>query len=182
MKKSAFLLFMAAILLPLGLYLILNDLPDTSSRRAQIIVQWTPATFGALFLIYGGIGLATAWSGAARKGRDAIDLAIGLNGITVRGGREIPWTAISSVTSIRYDNNSKIALLWDRADLNCAFEVRLNEAVDVPRLRTKDGVPCLKINLLRYPAAEYTRLYDLAVSRFEGRRIPVDTERKMKQT
>ncbi|POH56967.1 hypothetical protein CVS28_17985 [Arthrobacter glacialis] len=182
MEKSTKLLFVAAIMLPLGLYLILNGLPDTSSSRARIIVNGTPTMVGGLALIYGCVGVLTAWSGMARKGSDAIDLKIASSGITVRGGHKIPWKSISRVTSIQYDNTAKIQLLWDRADLNRAFEVHFNGPMDIPRLRTKDGVPYLKVNVVRYPAVDYTLLHEAFIAEFERRGIPIDEKRKTKET
>ncbi|CAM3631797.1 hypothetical protein [Isoptericola cucumis] len=165
-----------------GLYLALNDLPETSSYLSQIVLSGTPTTVGGACIVFGCFGMVTALIGMARKGEDAIDLKFSSRGITVRGGHKIPWDAISHVTGIRYDNRAAIQLMWDRADLNRAFVIHLKEPVDIPRLTTKDGVPQLKIDVLRYPAEDYRPLYERTVAEFERRRIPVDMVHRTKET
>ncbi|NKG21705.1 hypothetical protein [Paeniglutamicibacter terrestris] len=182
MQKSGSLLVLAAVLLPLGLYLILNDLPDISSRRAQIIVQWIPTVMGALTLVYGCIGMITAAAGISRKGKEAIDLKVQPSGITVRGGHKIPWESIVSVTSIQYENNSKVQLLWDRADLNRSLDVYVDKALDTRRNKTKDGRSHIRIDLLRYPAVDYMRLYEATLEQFARQGISVEDRKALKQT
>ncbi|GAB2489812.1 hypothetical protein GCM10027063_33880 [Promicromonospora xylanilytica] len=180
-KSLNHLTFGLAMFLP-GLYLALNNLPETSSRLAQLTLSGIPTTFGGISIFFGCVGLATAVRGSVRKGDDAIDLKLSSRGITVRGGQEIPWDSIARVTDIRYSNHAAIQLLWDRADLNSAFMVHLKEPLDIPGIRTKDGEHRLKINVLRYPAVDYKPLYESVVAEFERRRIPVDTERTTKET
>ncbi|MET0977199.1 MAG: hypothetical protein ABWX63_00130 [Paeniglutamicibacter terrestris] len=178
MQMSVKLLIVAALLLPLGLYLIVNDLPDTSSQRAQIIFNGTPTIVGAMTLIYGCFGAVTAGAGMARKGAKAIDLIVKPSGITVRGGHKIPWDSIVSVTSIRFENDSKVQLLWDRADLHRSLNVYFDSALDIPSSKVKEGKSFVRVNLFRYPALEYANLYKVTLDQFERRGIPVDDQKK----
>ncbi|WP_109472152.1 hypothetical protein [Ornithinimicrobium cavernae] len=175
------LLFGFAMLGP-GLYLILNDLPHTSSYLSQIVLSGMPTTLGGISIIFGCIGMTTGLAGAARKGDDAIDLELSSQGITVQGGYEIPWEGISHVTSITYYNRAPLQISWDRADLNRAFVLHLKEHLGIPRIVTKDGVPELKVKVVHYPAVDYMPLHESVISQFERRRIPVDVEWKSKET
>lgn len=180
-KSLNHLTFGLAMFLP-GLYLALNNLPETSSHLAQITLSGIPTTFGAISIFFGCFGLATAVPGALRKGADAIDLKLASQGITVRGGHEIPWDSISRVSDIRYRNHAAIQMLWDRADLNSALMIHLKEPLDIPAIRTKDGEHRLKIDVLRYPAIDYKPLYESVIAELGRRRIPVDTEQATKET
>lgn len=175
-------LFFGFIMFFPGQYLASIDLPGTPSYLAQIKVSWTPMVVGGICIIFGCIGFAIGLMGTFRKRENAIDLKISAQGLTVRGGHRIPWDSISHVTSIQYYNRAAIQAMWDRADLNCAFVVHLKEPLDIPRLKTKDGVPQLKVNLFRYPAVDYKPLYEWVSAEFERRRIPVDKMRKTKET
>ncbi|WP_157884130.1 hypothetical protein [Arthrobacter alpinus] len=175
------LLFGLLMFLP-GLYLATIDLPGTPSYLSQIRVSGLPMVTGGICIIFGCIGFVIGLKGTVRKRENAIDLKISAKGLTVRGGYEIPWDSISHVTSMQYYNRASIQAMWDRADLNCAFVVHLNEPSDIPRLKTKDGVPQLKINVFRYPAVDYKPLYEWVIDEFERRRIPVDKKMKTKET
>ncbi|WP_313810851.1 hypothetical protein [Glutamicibacter sp.] len=182
LRRSTYLLGIGIALSSLGYYLISSDLPDMSSRRPQVIAQWTPMVVGLATLIFGTIGAATAFSGLRRSSSQAIDLDFGENGITVRGAHFIPWTEIRAVTSVEYHNDAKLKLLWDDSDLQRSLLVEVNDGADVPHRKIIDGKPCIKIDLLRYPAAEYSKRYEAALAQFTRHRIPVEHKKKWKQT
>ncbi|ALG30144.1 hypothetical protein AOZ07_14930 [Glutamicibacter halophytocola] len=171
--KSFSLLLLGAILCFLGIYLIANDLPSTSSYLAQIILQGIPTVVGAILVIFGVVGLVTALKGVARKGNEAIDLKVKASGITVRGGHKISWDSVTSVTGIEHVNNAKVQVLWDRADLNRSLDIYVNEPLDGPVEKSKDGNPCVRVSLRHYPAVEYRTLYEEMLDQFERRGIPL---------
>lgn len=178
MESSFKLILLAAILLPLGYYLIANGLPETPSDRARIIVSWTPTIAGAAVLIAGCIGIFTATRSLSRKQADAIDLKLRASGVTLRGGRKIPWEQIESVTAITCVNNSKIRLLWDRAELHRRLVLHLREKSQQLNTQGSGRTESARVDLLRYPAAEYLRLYDSTLEQFKRRGIPVQFEKK----
>lgn len=171
-QRSAQLLMMAWILLPLGLYLVANDLPETSVRRAQLMASWTPTFFGAILLLFGSWGVGTAVLAMRRKGVDAIDAKIRASGLILRGGRKVAWEEIGSVTAISFQNDAKVQLLWDRAELHRRLEVQLKQ----PETRT------LRVDLVRYPAVDYLGLYESLLDEFERQRIPVKHRKKWMQS
>lgn len=118
---------------------------------------------------------------SVRKGADAIDLKPSARG-RVRGGRLIPWESISAVTAVQYWDHANLQLRWDRADLNRALILHLDEPLDVPRITVKDGAARLRIPLLRYPTVAYRPLYESMLEEFARRGIPVRTGRKPKET
>ncbi len=178
MESSFRLILLAAILLPLGYYLIANGLPETPSDRGRIIASWTPAIAGAALLVAGCIGIFTATRSLVRNQDDAVDLKLGAGGVTLRGGRKIPWEQIESVTAITFENNSKIVLLWDRAEMHRRLELHLREQPQQANMRGTGGTESARVDLLRYPAAEYLRLYDSTLEQFKRRGIPVHFEKK----
>ncbi|WP_073707733.1 hypothetical protein [Glutamicibacter sp. 0426] len=170
-QRSSQLLMMAWILLPLGLYLVANDLPETSVRRAQLMASWTPTFFGAILLLFGAWGVGTAVLAMRRKGVDAIDAKIRASGLILRGGRKVAWEEIGSVTAISFQNDAKVQLLWDRAELHRRLEVQLKQ----PETGT------LRVDLVRYPAVDYLGLYESLLDEFERQRIPVKHRKKWMQ-
>lgn len=126
-------------------------------------------------------GLADVRS-SVRKGADAIDVKPSARGLRVRGGRQIPWESISAVTAVQYWDHANLQLRWDRADLNRALILHLDEPLDVPRITVKDGAARLRIPLLRYPTVAYRPLYRSMLEEFARRGIPVRTGRKPKET
>lgn len=97
-------------------------------------------------------------------------------------GRQIPWESISAVTAVQYWDHANLQLRWDRADLNRALILHLDEPLDVPRITVKDGAARLRIPLLRYPTVAYRPLYRSMLEEFARRGIPVRTGRKPKET
>ncbi|MBM7769635.1 hypothetical protein [Glutamicibacter nicotianae] len=170
-QRSSQLLMVAWILLPLGLYLVANDLPETSIRRAQLMASYTPTFFGAILLLFGAWGVGTAVLAMRRKGVDAIDAKIRASGLILRGGRKVAWGDIGSVTAISFQNDAKVQLLWDRAELHRRLEVQLKQ----PETGT------LRIDLVRYPAVDYLGLYESLLDEFERQRIPVKHRKKWMQ-
>ncbi|MBP2376215.1 hypothetical protein [Paeniglutamicibacter psychrophenolicus] len=181
MEQSISVLLLGGIIFLLGLYLIANDLPATSSYLAQIVSQGIPAAVGGILLIFGVVGLSTGLVGASRKGNESIDLKVKPSGITVRGGHKISWDSVVSVTSVHHANDAKVRVLWDRADLNYSLDIYVDESLDIPRCKMKNGRPCVRIFLRHYPAVEYMRLYESILDQFERRDIPVVTERTQTQ-
>lgn len=179
--KSFSLLALGGILCALGIYLIANDLPATSSYLAQITLQGIPTTVGGILIIFGVIGLATALKNSARKTSEAIDLIIKPSGITVRGGHKIAWSSIHSVTDIQHVNDAKVQVLWDRADLNRSLDIYLDEPLDIPRCKLRDGKPVVRVCLRYYPAVEYRMLYESILDQIERRGIAVEFERQQTQ-
>ena len=171
-QRSTPLLMIATIMLPLGLYLVANDLPETSIRRAQLMASWTPTFFGAILLLFGAWGVGTAVLAMRRKGVDAIDAKIRASGLILRGGRKVAWEEIGSVTAISFQNDAKVQLLWDRAELHRRLEVQLKQ----PETGT------LRIDLVRYPAVDYLGLYESLLDEFERQRIPVKHRKKWMQS
>lgn len=182
MQRSAILLFIGVILVAVGSFLISNDLPRTSIHRAQITAQWLPTSGGLICLAFSLYGLATALAGFKRSGNQAIDLLTDSAGIIIRGERLIPWESIKSVVSIKYENNSKIKLLWNEAELHRAFLVTVDNGADLPSRDSGQGMSEVKISLLRYPAKEYLRHYENAVSQFARHGINVERRTKWMQT
>lgn len=176
------LVLVGVALLARGWYLIANDLPDVSIRRLQITAQWGGTFLGIALLAFGAYGLVTGTLGMMRKGVDAIDLELGVAGITLRGGHVIPWESIAGATAVQYINNSKIPLLWNRRNLNRALLLRLREPLDFPGAASKDGRHTVTIKLQRYPATEYQKLFAEVVARLRSKRIQVVESRKHKQT
>ncbi|MEL7974427.1 hypothetical protein AAG589_01065 [Isoptericola sp. F-RaC21] len=175
------ILFGLAALGP-GLYLIVHDLPETSSYLAQITLSGLPTLLGGILAGFGVVGVVTAAAGMRRRGDEAIDLKVSADGLTVRGGRTIPWDAVSRVVAVHYRNAANIRPLWERADLNRAVVLQLERPVDLPRVTTGRGEPCLTVRLNPYPAIEYRDLYDSMVADFERRGIPVELEHRSKPT
>lgn len=165
-----------------GWYLIANDLPDVSIRRAQINVQWGWTAFGITLLIFGAYGLVTGIRGMMRKGVDATDLELGKAGITVRGGHVIPWKSITGATAVQYINQSKAQLLWNKQNVNRALLLRVREPLDVPGAASKNGKHTVQIKLQRYPATEYQKPFAEVIATLRSRRIQVVESRKHKQT
>lgn len=175
------ILFGLAAFLP-GLYLITHGLPETSSYLAQITLSGLPTFLGGILAGFGVVGVVTAAAGMRRRGDDAIDLRTSAAGLTVRGKRTIPWDAVSRVVAVHYRNAANIRPLWERADLHRGFVVQLERPVDLPRVRTRHGEPCLTVRLIHYPAIEYRDLYDSTVADLERRGIPVELERRSTPT
>lgn len=171
-QRSTPLLMIATIMLPLGLYLVANDLPETSIRRAQLMASWTPTFFGAILLLFGAWGVGTAVLAMRRTGAEAIDAKISASGLILRGGRKVAWEEIGSVTAIRFQNDAKVQLLWDRAELHRRLEVQLKQ----PETGT------LRVDLVRYPAVDYLGLYESLLDEFERQRIPVKHRKKWMQS
>lgn len=167
-QRSTPLLMIATIMLPLGLYLVANDLPETSIRRAQLMASWTPTFFGAILLLFGAWGVGTAVLAMRRKGVDAFDAKIRASGLILRGGRKVAWDEFGSVTAISFQNDAKVQLLWDRAELHRRLDVQLKQ----PETGT------LRIDLVRYPAVDYLGLYESLLDEFERQRIPVKHRKK----
>lgn len=171
-QRSTPLLMIATIMLPLGLYLVANDLPETSIRRAQLMASWTPTFFGAILLLFGAWGVGTAVLAMRRTGAEAIDAKISASGLILRGGRKVAWEEIGSVTAISFQNDAKVQLLWDRAELHRRLEVQLKQ----PETGT------LRVDLVRYPAVDYLGLYESLLDEFERQRIPVKHRKKWMQS
>jgi len=165
-----------------GLYLIAHDLPETSSYLSQITLSGLPTLLGGILTLFGLVGVVTAAAGMRRRGDDAIDLKTSAAGLTVRGGRTVPWDAVSRVAAVHYRNAATIRPLWDRADLHRALVVHLARPLDLPRVRTTRGGPTLTVRLARYPAIDYRDLYDSTVAELERRGIPVEVERRSTPT
>jgi hypothetical protein len=181
MKFAVPFLITGLVLIPLGALLVVNDLPAVGTSEIERVgFQWMPVIVGAAALVQGTANMLIARAGAAREGDDAIDLVFTRDGITVRGGHEIGWASISGVTAVRYSHHVRYTPKWMLIGMNHVLEVRLKEPVDVPRLTMKNGEPCLVIDLLRYPRADYKRLLERSLSQFEHRCIPVDTEHRWK--
>lgn len=180
--RSVVLVLLGAPLFTLGLYLVLNGLPEMSADRARIMFSGGLLTLGAVGLAFGTYGLVTGIPGAMRTGDDAIDLEFGDAGVIVRGGSVIPWASIKGATAVQYMNNAKARVLWDRKHLNRDLVLRLREPLDVPGAASKDGEHTVRIRLQLYPAAEYQKLYAQAVATLRSRRIQVVETRKHKQT
>lgn len=181
-ERGFLLLFLGSVTLWCGIYLTSNDLPATSSDRAQITLQGLPTLLGGICVLFGVVGLVSGIRGSVRKGSDAIDLKPSARGLRVRGDRLIPWESISAVTDVQYWNRANLQLLWDRADLNRALILHLDEPLDVPRITVKEGEARLQIPLLRYPAVDYRPLYESLLEEFARRGVPVRTERTSKET
>ncbi|WP_139244397.1 hypothetical protein [Arthrobacter alpinus] len=183
MKMSIPYLLAGLIVLALGALMILNDIPAPGSfnnETKRIGFQWMPAICGAVTLWFGGFGVLAAWMGARREGSDALDLAFAPDGIIVRSGHEIAWTSIASVTNVKYRYSAKFLPVWKIVGLNRAFDVYLNEPLDIPQLRTKKGRPYVNVTLLRYPAADYELLFERFVYQFNRRGIPVSNEQRQR--
>lgn len=180
--RSLFLVLLGVPVLARGLYLIANDLPDSSIRRLQIQVQWTWTGMGIILLVFGAYGLATGALGMMRKGVDAIDLRLGDAGVTVRGGHVILWESIAGATAIRYIHNSKLPRLWSERNVNRALMLRLREPLKVPGAASKNGRHTVLIKLQRYPAATHQKLFAEVVATLRSRRIQVVETKKNKQT
>lgn len=180
--RSLVLVLLGAPLFALGLYLVLNGLPEMSVDKARIWFSGGPLTLGAVGLAFGAYGLVTGIAGAMRTGDDAIDLEFGDAGVIVCGGHVIPWGSIKGATSVQYINNAKARVLWDRKHLNRDLVLRLREPLDVPGAASKDGKHTVRIRLQHYPAAEHQKLYAQAVATLRSRRIQVVETRKHKQT
>ncbi|MGO1259758.1 MAG: hypothetical protein ACTMII_12465 [Brachybacterium sp.] len=180
--RGSLLLFLGSVTLWCGIYLIRNDLPETLSQRAQITLQGMPTIFGGICVLFGVVGLVSGIRGSVRTGADAIDLKPSARGLRVRGDHLIPWESISAVTAVQYQNDAKLQILWDRADLNRALVLHLDELLGVPRITVKDGEARLRIPLLRYPAVDYRPLYESMLEEFARRGVRVEVERKHKQT
>lgn len=179
--KGFSLVLLGGILCIVGIYLIANDLPSTSSYLSQIVLQGIPTVIGAILAIFGVVALVTALKGAARKGNEAIDLRFKASGLTVRGGRKINWDSITSVTGIEHVNNAKVKVLWDRADLNRSLEIYVDDSVDGPNGNSKDGTTYVRVSLRHYPAIEYRTLYEQMLDQFEKRGIPLVFEARATQ-
>lgn len=164
-----------------GIYLIANDLPSTSSYLAQIVLQGLPTVAGAILVIFGVVALVTALNGGARRDNEAIDLKAKASGLTVRGGRKINWDSITSVTGIEHVNNAKVQVLWDRADLNRSLDIYLDEPLEGLGGMSKDGKPYVRVSLRHYPAVEYRTLYEQMLDQFERRGIPLAFEARPTQ-
>ncbi|MGQ3383550.1 hypothetical protein [Glutamicibacter sp. TV12E] len=182
LRKSLVLLAIGAVLAYLGYYLISNDLPESSSRRAQIGLQSIPAAFGGAFLIFGAIGSATALAGLKRTGAEAIDMIVEKSGLVVRGERRIPWESIESVTSIQYKNEAKVKLLWDPSQLHRSLLLKVAGDAGLPGRQTADGGDEVKIALVRYPAADYSKYFKMAMGQFSLHGIAVEHKTKWMQT
>jgi hypothetical protein len=180
--RSLVLVLLGAPLFALGLYLVANGLPEMSVRKAEIWFSGGPLVLGAVGLVFGTYGLVSGIHGAMRTGDDAIDLELGKDGVTVRGGHMLPWESIKGVTAVQYINNSKARLLWRKSDLNRVLVLRLKEPLDVPGAASKDGKHTVRVRLLRYPAAEYQKLFAQVVESLRSRRIQVVGSKKYKQT
>ena len=174
-------MLLGGILCIVGIYLIANDLPSTSSYLSQIVLQGIPTVIGAILAIFGVVALVTALKGAARKGNEAIDLRFKASGLTVRGGRKINWDSITSVTGIEHVNNAKVKVLWDRADLNRSLEIYVDDSVDGPIGNSKDGTTYVRVSLRHYPAIEYRTLYEQMLDQFEKRGITLVFEARATQ-
>ncbi|MFJ2316625.1 hypothetical protein ACIOTN_07960 [Glutamicibacter sp. NPDC087661] len=179
--KGFSLLAIGMILLLMGIYLIANDLPETSSYLAQIVLQGIPTVVGSILLIFGAVALASAVKGAGRKAADAIDLKVKASGLTVRGGHKIAWASIASVMGVEHVNNAKVQVLWDRADLNRTLEIYLHEPVEGQPGKFREGKPYIQVSLRHYPAVEYRALYEKIIDQFENRGIPLAFEAKPTQ-
>ncbi|MFK3836689.1 hypothetical protein [Microbacterium sp. NPDC087868] len=179
--KGFSLLAIGMILLLMGIYLIANDLPETSSYLAQIVLQGIPTVVGSILLIFGAVALASAVKGAGRKAADAIDLKVKASGLTVRGGHKIAWASIASVMGVEHVNNAKVQVLWDRADLNRTLEIYLHEPVEGQPGKFREGKPYIQVSLRHYPAVEYRALYEKIIDQFENRGIPLVFEAKPTQ-
>lgn len=182
LRRGLYLLAIGVALLGLGTYLFSQGLPDISSRRPQLMAQGIPTIGGAFTLIFGVIGVATSAVRLRRRGSQATDLELEQQGIKVRGDQLIPWDSIESVTSIKYKNSAKIQLLWNHDDLHRALLVILNEDIDIPGQKIVDGKPRITIDLLYYPAADYSKRYEAAIQQFNKRKISVTHKTKWKQT
>jgi len=174
-------LFFGFLMFLPGLYLVLHDLPRTSSYLSQIKISGMPLVVGAICIILGCIGTAKGLAGVARTGDNAIDLAASSRGITVRGGHTIPWDSISDVTSITYHNHAAIQITGDRADLNRALVLHLTDPMDLPNVRSRGGSPRLKIKLIHYPAIDYMPLFTKTEAEIARRRIPITSETKTQE-
>lgn len=181
-RRSLILLAIGLVLVAVGYFLISNDLPKTSIRRAQVTGQWLPTGGGLICLAFGVFGLATALIGIRRSGKQAIDLLVDRAGIVIRGDQTIPWECIKSVVSIEYRNNSKIKLLWNEAELHRAFLVTVDDGINLPGRGSGQGSSEVKISLLRYPTKQYLRHYENAVSQFARHGINVERQKKWMQT
>lgn len=182
LRRGLHLLVIGMALLGLGIYLVSNGLPETSSRRPQLMAQAIPTLAGAFTLIFGVIGVVTAAVRIRRKGPPATDLELEQQGIKVRGDQLIPWGSVDSVISVKYVNSAKIQLLWNHDDLHRALLVILNEDIDIPGQKIVDGKPRITIDLLYYPATDYSKRYEAAIEQFNKRNISVTHQTKWKQT
>lgn len=171
LRRSLGLLAIGLPSLVLWYYLFSNDLLESSgtSRDPQPI----PLAIGLAACAFGVVGAFTALSGLRRTGKQAIDLVVDRAGITVRGGRHIPWTSIRSVTSIEYKNTAKYKVLWTDEELRRSLRVTIDEG---------NGEHELKIGLLRYPAKEYLKFYKATLEQFRRNRITVKHQKKWMQT
>ncbi|UYQ77095.1 hypothetical protein OF385_13880 [Glutamicibacter sp. JL.03c] len=182
LRKSLVILVIGAVLAYLGFFLISNDLPDTSSRRAQIGLQGIPAAFGGALLIFGAIGAVTALAGLKRTGAEAIDMIVEKSGLVVRGERRIPWESIESATSIQYKNEAKVKLLWDPSQLHRSLLLKVAGDAGLPGRQAADGGHEVKIDLVRYPEADYSKYFKMAMGQFSLHGIAVEQKTKWMQT
>lgn len=171
LRRSLVLLAIALVSLPLWYYLFSNDLLETSGSSRD--PQHVPLAIGLAACAFGVVGALTALLGVKRTGKQAIDLVVDRAGITVRGGRHIPWTSIRSVTSIEYKNTAKYKVLWTDEELRRSLRITIDEG---------NGEHELKIGLLRYPAKEYLEFYTATLEQFRRNRITVKHQKKWMQT
>ena len=181
-RRSLLLVVLGAPLLALGIYWIVNDLPELSSSRNEVRARCLPVAVGGAALTFGLFGLATGVLGVIRKDDDAIDLELGDAGITVRGGHVIPWGSVTGATAVQHVNGSKVQLLWSRKDLNRDLVLRLKEHLDVPGAAFRNGRHTVRVRLLRYPAADYQKVFAEVVAKLRSRKIQVVEARRHKQT
>jgi len=181
-RKGLLLFVGGAMLAFLAYYLMSNDLPDYSSRRAQVSAQWLPAAFGIALLGFGAIGTVTAVAGLKRTGAQAIDMIVEKSGLVVRGERRIPWESIESVTSIQYKNEAKVKLLWDPSQLHRSLLLKVAGDAGLPGRQTADGGHEVKIALVRYPEADYSKYFKTAMGQFPLHGIAVEHKTKWMQT
>ncbi|NHI17261.1 hypothetical protein [Microbacterium excoecariae] len=181
-RRSAILVLLGVPLLVLGIYLVVNDLPEMTVRKAEIWFSAGPLILGAVGLVFGAYGLVTSIPAAMRTGDDAIDLELGQDGVIVRGGHVIPWAMIKGATAVQYINSAKAQLLWDGKHLNRALVLRVKEPRDVPGAASKDGKHTVRIRLQHYAAAEYQKLFVQVVAKLRSNGIQVVEDKKHKQT
>lgn len=101
----------------------------------------------------------------------AYSYTVRASGLILRGGRKVAWAEFGSVTAISFQNDAKVQLLWDRAELHSRLDVQLKQ----PESGT------LRIDLVRYPAVDYLGLYESLLDEFERERIPVKHRKKWMQ-